>query len=126
MRNREIMEKGGAQINCGFTLNGKANKMSEETQHRIQQIIDETVYSACALFIRQPKRRSHWRDSADVDPHSQSFQRECMSNVVRFYIDSLLEALAILFKNEREHAVHVKSRGRGIYHSGHLPVWNAG
>ena len=33
-----------SKTTVSFYLNGKANKMSEETQQRIQQIIDETGY----------------------------------------------------------------------------------
>lgn len=45
----EIAEKAGvSKTTVSFYLNGKANKMSEETQQRIQQIIDETGYEPSA------------------------------------------------------------------------------
>ena len=45
----KLREKAGrVQDNRVFLLNGKANKMSEETQQRIQQIIDETGYEPSA------------------------------------------------------------------------------
>ena len=37
-----------SKTTVSFYLNGKANKMSEETQQRIQQIIDETGYEPSA------------------------------------------------------------------------------
>lgn len=41
----EIAEQAGvSKTTVSFYLNGKTNKMSEETQRRIQQIIDETGY----------------------------------------------------------------------------------
>lgn len=45
----EIAEKAGvSKTTVSFYLNGKTNKMSEETKHRIQQIIDETGYEPSA------------------------------------------------------------------------------
>ena len=45
----EIAEKAGvSKTTVSFYLNGKANKMSGETQQRIQQIIDETGYEPSA------------------------------------------------------------------------------
>lgn len=41
----EVAEKAGvSKTTVSFYLNGKTNKMSEETKQRIQQIIDETGY----------------------------------------------------------------------------------
>ncbi len=45
----EIAERAGvSKTTVSFYLNGKINKMSEETQRRIQQIIDETGYEPSA------------------------------------------------------------------------------
>ncbi len=45
----EIAERAGvSKTTVSFFLNGKTHKMSEETQHRIQQIIDETGYEPSA------------------------------------------------------------------------------
>lgn len=45
----EIAEKAGvSKTTVSFYLNGKTNKMSDETKRRIQQIIDETGYEPSA------------------------------------------------------------------------------
>ena len=45
----EIAEKAGvSKTTVSFYLNGKTNKMSEDTKHRIQHIIDETGYEPSA------------------------------------------------------------------------------
>ncbi|MDO5408123.1 MAG: LacI family DNA-binding transcriptional regulator [Eubacteriales bacterium] len=45
----EIAERAGvSKTTVSFYLNGKMNKMSEETQRRIQQIIDDTGYEPSA------------------------------------------------------------------------------
>ena len=45
----EIAERAGvSKTTVSFYLNGKINKMSEETKQRIQHIIDETGYEPSA------------------------------------------------------------------------------
>ena len=68
----EIAEKAGvSKTTVSFYLNGKANKMSGETQQRIQQIIDETGYEPSAA-ARAMKAKSSGligvilRDTADA------------------------------------------------------------
>ena len=68
----EIAEKAGvSKTTVSFYLNGKANKMSGETQQRIQQIIDETGYEPRAA-ARAMKAKSSGligvilRDTADA------------------------------------------------------------
>ena len=54
----EIAERAGvSKTTVSFYLNGKTNKMSEETKIRIQQIIDETGYepSAAARAMKSKK-----------------------------------------------------------------------
>lgn len=63
----EIAERAGvSKTTVSFYLNGKINKMSEETKQRIQHIIDETGYepSAAARAMKAKSSGvvgSYWR-----------------------------------------------------------------
>lgn len=55
----EIAEQAGvSKTTVSFYLNGKTNKMSEETMQRIQQIIDETGYEPSAAARAMKSRNS--------------------------------------------------------------------
>ena len=55
----EIAEKAGvSKTTVSFYLNGKTNKMSEDTQRRIQQIIDDTGYEPNAAARAMKAKRS--------------------------------------------------------------------
>ena len=103
-----------SKTTVSFYLNGKANKMSEETQQRIQQIIDETGYepSAAARAMKAKKQRSHWRDLKGCGRSllCQSLKGNG-EQPVRRSIRFLLEAAAIPLKNEREHVERMLKAG---------------
>lgn len=98
----EIAEKAGvSKTTVSFYLNGKANKMSEETQQRIQQIIDETGYEPSAA-ARAMKAKSSGligvilKDAAD--PYCARALKGMGEQPVRRSIRFLLEAAAIPLK----------------------------
>lgn len=70
----EIAERAGvSKTTVSFYLNGKTNKMSEETKIRIQQIIDETGYepSAAARAMKSKKLGAIGVILGDIsDPYS--------------------------------------------------------
>lgn len=74
---RDIAERAGtSKTTVSFFLNGKTDKMSEETQARIAQVIKETNYrpSIAARSLNAKETRFNWRH------HWRYHQHVCQSN----------------------------------------------
>ena len=73
---------GTSKTTVSFYLNGKTDRMSEETQKRIRLAIDETGYQPSPLArgmnaeAEQPHRRHHRRHHQHVlQPHRQRHRK---------------------------------------------------
>ena len=111
----EIAEKAGvSKTTVSFYLNGKANKMSEETQQRIQQIIDETGYEPSAA-ARAMKAKSSGligvilKDAAD--PYCARALKGMGEAAGETEYQILIGSSGYTFKNEREHVERMLKAG---------------
>lgn len=103
----EIAEKAGvSKTTVSFYLNGKTNKMSEETKQRIQQIIDETGYEPSAA-ARAMKAKSSAVLGVILDDVSKPYEAQALKGIEETARGSGYQILignsALNFNNEKEY-----------------------
>lgn len=103
----EIAEKAGvSKTTVSFYLNGKTNKMSEETKQRIQQIIDETGYEPSAA-ARAMKAKSSGVLGVILDDVSKPYEAQALKGIEETARASGYQILIgnseLNFNNEKEY-----------------------
>lgn len=103
----EIAERAGvSKTTVSFYLNGKVNKMSEETQQRIQQIIDETGYEPSAA-ARAMKAKTSAILGVILDDVSKPYAAQALKGIEETARDSGYQILIgnseLNFNNEKEY-----------------------
>ena len=107
----EIAEKAGvSKTTVSFYLNGKANKMSEETQQRIQQIIDETGYEPRAMKAKSSGLIGVILKDA-ADPYCARALKGMGEAAGETEYQILIGSSGYTFKNEREHVERMLKAG---------------
>lgn len=107
----EIAEKAGvSKTTVSFYLNGKTNKMSEETKQRIQQIIDETGYepSAAARAMKAKSRAVLGVILGDVAKPYEAQALKGIEETARMSgYQILVGSSGLNFNNEKEQIEHM-------------------
>jgi len=109
----EIAEQAGvSKTTVSFYLNGKTNKMSEETQQRIQQIIDETGYEPSAA-ARAMKAKSSVVLGVILDDVSKPYEAQALKGIEETAraagYQILIGNSGLNFNNEKEYNTSEKS-----------------
>ena len=111
----EIAEQAGvSKTTVSFYLNGKTNKMSEETQQRIQQIIDETGYEPSAA-ARAMKARSSGVLGVILDDVSKPYEAQALKGIEETAraagYQILIGNSGLNFNNEKEYVEQMTKTG---------------
>lgn len=113
----EIAEKAGvSKTTVSFYLNGKTNKMSEETQQRIQQIIDETGYEPSAA-ARAMKAKTSAVLGVILDDVSKPYAAQALKGIEETAKASGCQILIgnsqLNFNSEKEYVEQMVKLGAG-------------
>lgn len=111
----EIADRAGvSKTTVSFYLNGKTNKMSEETKQRIQQIIDETGYEPNAA-ARAMKAKSSGIIGVILDDIGKPYEAQALKGIEEAAhaagYQVLVGGSALNFNSEKEYVEQMLKSG---------------
>lgn len=111
----EIAERAGvSKTTVSFYLNGKTNKMSEETQQRIQQIIDETGYEPSAV-AQAMKTKTTGMLGVILDDVSHPYEAQALKGIEKTACEAGRQVLignsSLNFNSEKEYIKQMLKAG---------------
>ena len=120
---------GVSKTTISFYLNGKTNKMSDETQKKIQQVIEETGYTPSAAT--RTVKASDDCIGVILGDVSKPFAAKALKGIEEEAHEAGYQVIVgnneMSFAKEKEYVEHNAENGCiWIYYTGNLQIWDSG